>query len=806
MWCRSTRVPQTCSRWMSSGLCAFCMSSVIDAACEPAQLNSAVINRPATYAGCQAEKCIDGSMTGTSGSCAPADDMCHSAKAADVWLRVGLTASRSVCRVVVWNRPRYEERLGVHELWLGDNESFPAADGNSKVAGSKDTKQPRELEYKVRNRSGKYVFLFLPGPGVRILNIQELQVFLLPSAAPTASPTFPSASPSTSPSASPSTSPSASPSTSPSAEPSEAPTVSPSHIPTVAPTVSPSHVPTEVPSGVPSARPTPAPSSSPSARPTASPRLPAQPPLDSAAGEAAKDVTSAAVFLASPSAGQLALIGSAQCAALFRPENDTQDPLPLSLHPLRFSVASSRELGCLLGNTAVLAAVFSLNFAALVFLRRLDESGDGMLSADEVPGWAYKLLRRDLEAGPQDIKALVRFPGGTLLAFLVLHQGVAYSALRLAFHTAPLDTARLNDVVSGVVGIAAALLLMAAGATLVGVVHTGLNATVAEGTGFAHVRDWPDRPVGAVLHRRPGFLTRLLLWGNGEWVSRTREMHWAVRYQSVVRQYSTRGAAPGLAAELTAQWGQALAAALPNTTWRQCGHARVASLLVLLAHMTWLLGSRPFRRNCDWVLAPIFLGLEAAVSAVQAWTFYSYLMRSERCRAVCESAVGGMLAAASAVMLLRLLLMHAGTATLLLSGRRSQLQRLEWDDTDRRARGAPVSSTSLIAPPAGGKAQRPQRHLGPSASPGQSLLPLPSFSSGAEAQGLPQRAGPLLHSVPPRSAGAAAAPGGRPSSTTHRAAGGVLGPRQRVSPPAPGSQRRAHRACKAAGSISMYKL
>eukprot|EP01062_Namystynia_karyoxenos_P025387 TRINITY_DN19992_c0_g1_i1.p1 TRINITY_DN19992_c0_g1~~TRINITY_DN19992_c0_g1_i1.p1 ORF type:complete len:431 (+),score=12.86 TRINITY_DN19992_c0_g1_i1:1254-2546(+) len=326
-----------------------------------------------------------------------------------------------------------------------------------------------------------------------------------------------------------------------------------------------------------------------------------------------------------------------------------------------------------------------------------------MLSAAEVPNWAFKLLRRDLEAGPQDIAALARFPGSTWLAFLLLHQGITFSALRLVFN---------SGGISRVAGTVAATAAFAAGAVLVAFVRTGVATPVAGETGFAHVCEWPRRPVGPVVHNRPGPLPRVFLWGNGEWVSRTRAVHWAVRYQAVVRQYSADGAAPGVAAELAAQWGQALASSLPTPTWRQCGHARVVSVLVLLAYATWTLGSRPFRRPCDNVLMPVFLGIQAATSVVQAWAFYSYVVRSEACHELCSSAVRGLLVAASAVLLLKAVLTHAGTATLLLTGRRSHLQQLEWEETEHRER-----DQRAVRDQAAARACRGRRDRAPEDSP-----------------------------------------------------------------------------------------
>eukprot|EP01062_Namystynia_karyoxenos_P011981 TRINITY_DN14298_c0_g1_i5.p6 TRINITY_DN14298_c0_g1~~TRINITY_DN14298_c0_g1_i5.p6 ORF type:complete len:142 (+),score=18.28 TRINITY_DN14298_c0_g1_i5:1999-2424(+) len=126
----------------------------------------------------------------------------------------------------------------------------------------------------------------------------------------------------------------------------------------------------------------------------------------------------------------------------------------------------------------------------------------------------------------------------------------------------------------------------------------------------------------------------------------------------------------------------------------------------------WLLGSRPFRRPCDCLLAPAFLGLEAAACAVQAWAFYSHVIPSTACLDACKSTVSGLLGAASAVMFLRVALMHAGAGTLILTGRRSQLQRLEWEETEARERGV------LPAGVGAGPAAKPGRQISRAGDPG----------------------------------------------------------------------------------------
>eukprot|EP01062_Namystynia_karyoxenos_P023162 TRINITY_DN18909_c0_g1_i1.p1 TRINITY_DN18909_c0_g1~~TRINITY_DN18909_c0_g1_i1.p1 ORF type:complete len:958 (+),score=99.68 TRINITY_DN18909_c0_g1_i1:290-2875(+) len=693
------------------------------------KLGNAYFNSGNSAAACPAANCIDGKKAASLG-CFIGTTQCSSRRGTpSVWLRIELTSVHTVCRVDIRNRQDCcFSGLGEHEVWVGTVSDSPDGGANQKCSTATYT-QNGTYKHKLSGCTGNYVFIFLPGPRERTLHIDDVQIFAVPAAWPTASPTpAPTSDPSVSPTAQPSARPSVS---APTARPTMLPTVQPSGFPSNRPTApptppsppppSPPPLPPPPPPPLPPPAPPPLPPPSPPPEPPPQPPRPRPsppppPPLEPGppAGKATQGVTSAGLALASPSAGGLALIGAATCDAVFRPTNATHDPLPITLHPLRFTVAGSRELGCVVGNIAIVVGALCLNFVPLAVLRRMDESGDGMVSAAEVPNWAYRLLRRDLDAGPQDVNALARFPGGTMLVFLLLHQGLAYAALRLVLTGGDAPAGR-------VVGVVAVGATAAAGAVVVAVVRAGLSTPVAKGMGLAYVRDWPARPVGPVVHRRPGLPLRFLLWGDGEWVSRTRSTHWAVRYQSVARQYSAARAAPGVAAELVAQWGQALAAALPTDTWRQCGHARVVSMLVLLAHGAWTLGGRPYRRACDCVLAPVFLGLEAAASAAQAWTYYSYVVRSEVCTAPCESAVGGLLAAASAVLMLRTLLTHAGSGTLLLTGRRSHLQQLEWEETERWERGERLPPRATAAP-------RPPRPA-----------PLPAAAAAASTPLLPPR-------------------------------------------------------------------
>eukprot|EP01062_Namystynia_karyoxenos_P058800 TRINITY_DN5027_c2_g2_i3.p1 TRINITY_DN5027_c2_g2~~TRINITY_DN5027_c2_g2_i3.p1 ORF type:complete len:1896 (+),score=292.28 TRINITY_DN5027_c2_g2_i3:67-5754(+) len=242
------------------------------AVCDQDNLIGAVINRPATtFSGCQASMCIDG-RTGGAQSCSSGDDMCHSADGggSNVWLRLELPTSRTVCKVKIFNRQdvtgNLAKRLVPHEVWIGADGSDAVAAGNTRVATSSSA--AAQVVHDGFDRVGKYVFIYLPG-SARILNLWEVQVFSNPA---------PSSAPSVAPSMPPTVSPSSSPSVSPTAQPSHAPSVSPTNLPSVSPTeapsVRPSSAPSKPPSLAPSATPTRPPSYSPSIPPTERPTRP----------------------------------------------------------------------------------------------------------------------------------------------------------------------------------------------------------------------------------------------------------------------------------------------------------------------------------------------------------------------------------------------------------------------------------------------------------------------------------------------------------------------------------------------------
>eukprot|EP00756_Hemistasia_phaeocysticola_P060310 Hpha_TRINITY_DN3926_c0_g1::TRINITY_DN3926_c0_g1_i1::g.18021::m.18021 len=514
-----------------------------------------------------------------------------------------------------------------------------------------------------------------------------------PTVSPTLSPTTsePSSSPSYSPTTSPpSVHPTVSPSASPTLSPTRGPTTSPTKVPTVSPSVSPTVSPTSSPTSRPSRHPTVSPSTRPTWSPTVPPTsptlMPTSPPTlqdNSILNENTMDVTASLSALGASDAGGLALLGYAKCGANNEGSEEVEEPLPRSLHPLGFTLGGSVYLGAVIGNAIVCIFIFILQRAALAWLRRLDVSGDGTLADDELPK-SFFWWRRDLEAGPQDLRGLLRYPGTTWQFYLVLHQGSCFAALKLITGQRSMGLVVTGGITTaGLVGVSCALLKM---------LRVGVNA--------AFVKEWPVYPVGPVKEGRPNVCVTTLLWGKGEWVSKTRENHWGVAWQSVARTYRTDAVWHGVCALLTMQWTLALASAFPMHTQVACGHQRSATGLSLLAYSMWTLGRMPFRIPADNYFAAVAGVLQAFGVFSIAAQYYSFVeVRENRiCGDTCESFAFTFLTLGVYAILARVIFNQAGTIALIVSGRRSRLQHLQWTIVPKRAQSAAKKAQADIAP------------------------------------------------------------------------------------------------------------
>eukprot|EP01065_Artemidia_motanka_P046132 TRINITY_DN6919_c0_g1_i2.p1 TRINITY_DN6919_c0_g1~~TRINITY_DN6919_c0_g1_i2.p1 ORF type:complete len:1078 (+),score=192.06 TRINITY_DN6919_c0_g1_i2:298-3531(+) len=499
-----------------------------------------------------------------------------------------------------------------------------------------------------------------------------------PSGSPSARPTTPpSGRPSLPPSVGPSVSPSRTPTAAPSAEPAAAPTAAPSAEPTAAPTAAPTVAPTTAPL-MPTMAPTAAPTTAPSPTPTSpSPPPPAPPPppppspppltigpslpptrspfppppeppplppppsppppdlptipaLDTvgSAGGTAVAVAGVAGTAAAAQAAQLAILSDTTCRA-----EGTMEGMPWQLHPTRITIGGSLYAGAAVMNIAVAAAAAALWVFFLWLLPRLP----------------VKKLRNH-----PDPQGLLMCPSGLIFLFFFLYQGSVFSAFRVAVHPA----STLQRVIGYTVLLVCVAIPFKVGRDAIRGVR-GRKARVR--------RDWERK-------------SPLLVWfvGAGEWVSRTRTDHWVSRYQHVVRPY--KADRPWA---ITVDFGSMVllgAANAPHTpTMRDCALVRLSSGTVLLIQAVIVIALRPYLRPRDNPTDAARLCLQSAALFIASVGFF--LEREDW---------GGFAAAAhlltaSLVFVVFKVVSDVGAwLWTVCTGRRVQLQLLEWGEEENR--------------------------------------------------------------------------------------------------------------------------
>jgi hypothetical protein len=97
--------------------------------------------------------------------------ICHTQTGSDQFLRLDFAYS-IVNRVVVHNRLGYENRLGQHEVWVGDDPDNPTSNS---LCSAKDSSSV-VVHPCTQPLSGQYVFVLLPGAN-RVLNLREVEVY-----------------------------------------------------------------------------------------------------------------------------------------------------------------------------------------------------------------------------------------------------------------------------------------------------------------------------------------------------------------------------------------------------------------------------------------------------------------------------------------------------------------------------------------------------------------------------------------------------------------------------------------------------
>eukprot|EP01062_Namystynia_karyoxenos_P001832 TRINITY_DN10630_c0_g1_i1.p1 TRINITY_DN10630_c0_g1~~TRINITY_DN10630_c0_g1_i1.p1 ORF type:complete len:1339 (+),score=186.01 TRINITY_DN10630_c0_g1_i1:77-4093(+) len=314
------------------------------------------------------------------------------------------------------------------------------------------------------------------GPSSPPTTAPTLSPSLRPTSPPSSPPSpRPSAAPSERPSPRPSGSPSEQPSPFPSSPPSAAPTARPSAAPTARPSVRPTRTPTTPPtaqpSGGPSAPPTPAPhappSAAPSTAPTASPtaasptaapslaptvqpsRLPTaspwvQPSADDGLGTA-RDVAAANAVTALAAGSALSGAQAGRLIALAKGcASGVSDDVPWTLHVTQLTIGGGplpRHSGCVVFSLATVAVLAVLQFAAA--------------------GTAAVVLKRPQLAA----QAMVRCPGATIAAAVLLLQGPTFCGARLLRHNSGDAAAIIIGIVGCLIGIASPVVLQRSGST-----------------------------------------------------------------------------------------------------------------------------------------------------------------------------------------------------------------------------------------------------------------------------------------------------------------------------------------------------
>eukprot|EP01062_Namystynia_karyoxenos_P004759 TRINITY_DN11687_c1_g1_i1.p1 TRINITY_DN11687_c1_g1~~TRINITY_DN11687_c1_g1_i1.p1 ORF type:complete len:1164 (+),score=203.74 TRINITY_DN11687_c1_g1_i1:58-3549(+) len=574
-----------------------------------------------------------------------------------------------------------------------------------------------------------------------------------PTAAPTAAPAPPSPAPSQPPSADPSRpavprpsgSPRAARTARPSAVPSagrasEAPSRAP--VPLPAPPPAPSAPPTAAPPStpqttLPSRDPAVAPTRGPSVQPTVPPRVPSAAPTLESNNESASEgavglvggdsagsrLLAATVF----GSGAGAVIGPVVMLDIACNRLGTLRVMGRALHPTQLTVDGSVHLGCLLGAAAIIAAAALFSGVAVAALRRVDTDGDGMICRSDVRRswlrWAAFLCPKYAV----DIKGVARHPNVIISAVIVVYQGASFSALRLLIG----EGAAVWHRMVGCIAAAATLLFpfWLRRRVVGGVRPTVLPSDPPDAVRYplARLRPWE-------LPRPPVVVQYLLLSELGDWVSTRRERHWALSWQTAVRQYAPNRAAGAVTVQFLSMWALGLANAPSTPTLQACGHVRLGAAGAVLAPLLWSVVRCPYRSARD---AAVHVCLYAALFAgllVLGVEFYQDDHRG-------SATVITILDAACYLALSRVAVIISSEALLLVWAWRDNTQDAEWASPAQggaRAEAEAAGEGDGVAL----KCDYESAHSEPARRCSSPAPPAPSLRSAPQATTLPQQPQP----------------------------------------------------------------
>ena len=380
--------------------------------------------------------------------------------------------------------------------------------------------------------------------------------------------------------------------------------------------------------------------------------LPPMPPA--AKDEATVDAAAATASVASALASVAAATQASRLVLISGPcrHPDTRGlRLPRALHPTQVTIRGSVALGCIVMNVALVAAATLIGKAVLAlcgpWLRRYAEDGD--------------------------LRGLVRFPSTSLFLFQALYQGVALSSLLLLQDG---EATRIEQLV-GILAL--------------------LTCLIGPGLVFRCIRR--GVPSKATFQTDDHIRSSALVWmiGAGEWVSRVRGNLWVCRYGSIMRTYRQKWAGYSFA-ESYAMLALAVATAMPARTHVECGHIRVAQGAMILLLIVGAILCRPHARARDNIFRVMIDTLQLAALATQAGGLYSNGHPE-------DDVTNGLLLAATALLLVKVVLDIGSEVYILVTKRRERLQKAYYNSV------FDCSMPTLMLPPTDEQTQNQSQNL-----------------------------------------------------------------------------------------------
>eukprot|EP00754_Rhynchopus_humris_P033450 Rhum_TRINITY_DN15468_c5_g4::Rhum_TRINITY_DN15468_c5_g4_i11::g.159112::m.159112 len=350
------------------------------------------------------------------------------------------------------------------------------------------------------------------------------------------------------------------------------------------------------------------------------------PPMPPAAKD--EDTVDAAAATASVASAVASGAAAAQASRLVLISGPCRHPdtrglrLPRALHPTQVTIRGSAALGCIVMNVALVAAVTLVGKAVVAlcgpWLRRYAEDGD--------------------------MRGLMRFPSTSLFFFQALYQGVALSSLLLLQDG---DATRIEQLI-GILAL--------------------LTCLIGPGLVFRCIRR--GVPSKAIFQIDDNIRSSALVWmiGAGEWVSRVRGNLWVCRYGSIMRTYRQKWAGYSFA-ESYAMLALAVATAMPARTQVECGHIRVAQGAMLLLLIIGAVLCRPHARARDNIFRVLIDALQLGALATQAVGLY--LNKGDQQ----GDLTNGLLLAATALLLVKVVLDVGSEVYILVTKRRERVQK-----------------------------------------------------------------------------------------------------------------------------------